>query len=363
MNLKKVIHIFFYLSYFIVGRKITALRMEVEVSVSYQYAVIGGDARQSYLASILAKNHKVIVFGVTPMPEEIDVGQSFEDTIRSAKCILAPTPLTKDRETINCDAEIKEKYYLSTLFQTMTVNQQLYAGSIPREKALLARRLQIRLIDYMNIEEIAWKNAVATAEGTLAEAIRYYPNNIQGSKCLILGFGRCGMIVAKLFREVGAKVTVCVRRREVICRGECFGFDMKFLEVLKNPEQLDLDICTNSNINNISDSKMIGVSSRYSTWNDSNSSSILNKLNLSDIDIIINTIPSSILNENVLTHLSKECLVLDIAGQGGGTDFEKAKELGIEAHLCSGLPGKYSPKASARILAEFIENTKDTEIE
>ncbi len=277
--------------------------------MNYDYAVIGGDERQSYLASILANKYKVIVFGVNPIPKGVVVGDSFGNTIKEAKCVLAPIPFTRDGDNLNCEGEC---YPLNSLFQTMTINQQLYAGAIPREWMLVGRRLQIHLTDYMSIEEIAWKNAVATAEGTLAEAIRHYPDNIQGARCVILGFGRCGVMIAKIFQSIGADVTVCVRREEVMFKGACLGYDMQSLEVLKQEKFI-----SDSNIN-----------------------------------IMINTIPSRIIGEEMLAQMPKDCLVLDIAGQG--VDWKKAEELGIEAYRCLGLPGMYAPRISAKILAEYI---------
>ena len=241
------------------------------MSKPYQYAVIGGDARQSYLASMLTKNHKVIVFVVTPTPVGVDVGTSLEETIACAENILAPIPLTKNGETIHGISDCP----VFSLFESVDSSQKIYGGGISRGVFLYARKLQIPLIDYMNIEEIAWKNAVATAEGTFAEAIRYYPENVQDSRGLILGVGRCGMKVAQLFHAVGARVTVCVRRKDVIRKGSVLGYDMQSLEQLK---QL-----------------------------------------VSDSDIIINTIPTPILKEEVLREVSKDTLILDIAGKGGGT--------------------------------------------
>lgn len=282
--------------------------------MKYEYAVIGGDERQHYLAEILAQKHSVIVFGVTSSCQGAVEGISLEKTIQQAECILAPIPLTKDGKNMYMQSKLPQdkKIMIGTLFQILSPNQRIYAGAVPREWMLWARRNQFRLTDYMNIEEIAWKNAVATAEGTLAEAICRYPDNMQGTQCLILGCGRCGMAIAQLFRAVGAKVTVCARRKEVIYKGKVFGYDMRELKELN-----DVISCQ---------------------------------------DIVVNTVPARILDEKHLKLISSKTLILDVASQGGGTDFEMACNLGIPAVLCSGLPGKYAPRASAKILAEWIEN-------
>ena len=71
-------------------------------------------------------------------------------------------------------------------------------------------------------------------------------------------------------------------------------------------------------------------------------------------DFIYNTIPSLILNRNILSNVNTEAAIIDIASNPGGTDFEACKHFGITARLCLSLPGKYSPKASALIISKCI---------
>lgn len=54
-------------------------------------------------------------------------------------------------------------------------------------------------------------NARATAEGTLAEAIRLLPRVLTGERVLILGYGACGSAAAALFSAVGCEVLVWSR--------------------------------------------------------------------------------------------------------------------------------------------------------
>ncbi len=283
----------------------------------YEYAVIGGDERQGYLAEFLAGSHRVIACGLCRVPESVPEEVSLERAIRQADCILAPVPLTSDGTTLYALKKTEETKAMTigAMFQELTPSHRVYAGGIPREWMLLARRRQLHLTDYMKIEEIAWRNAVSTAEGTLAEAIGRCPDHIEGSRCLILGFGRCGMAIARLFARLGAKITVCARRRDVLCQGEMYGYEMR---QIRDMEEV-----------------------------------------LSCQDLIINTIPARVLGREQLEKISPQTEILDIAGQGGGTDFAEASRLGRSAVLCPGLPGKYSPRASARILADWLENEQN----
>lgn len=76
-------------------------------------------------------------------------------------------------------------------------------------------------------------------------------------------------------------------------------------------------------------------------------------------DIIFNTIPSIILDEQRLKLLKKNAIIIDLASNPGGIDFTKAKELGINARLELGLPGRVAPITSAEyiynvVLGEYI---------
>ncbi|MGE5403658.1 MAG: dipicolinic acid synthetase subunit A, partial [Candidatus Saccharibacteria bacterium] len=76
--------------------------------------------------------------------------------------------------------------------------------------------------------------------------------------------------------------------------------------------------------------------------------------NLAGLDVIFNTAPTMVLNDQVLSRMSPDTLIIDLASQPGGTDFENANRYGIKAILAPGLPGKVAPKMAGRILAEVI---------
>ena len=63
-----------------------------------------------------------------------------------------------------------------------------------------------------------------------------------------------------------------------------------------------------------------------------------------------------ILNEEMLLKLKKECLVVDLASNPGGVDFEKSKELGVKTVWALALPGKVAPMTAAEIMKNTIYN-------
>jgi dipicolinate synthase subunit A len=75
---------------------------------------------------------------------------------------------------------------------------------------------------------------------------------------------------------------------------------------------------------------------------------------LREADCIFNTVPSMVLPRERLMLLRPGTLVIDLASSPGGVDFEAAKQLGLEAILALGLPGKVAPVSAGRILARHI---------
>lgn len=70
---------------------------------------------------------------------------------------------------------------------------------------------KLKFYEYMADDETAYKNAIATAEGVIAEAVIRSDININGSNCLIAGYGRCARIIADRFKALNSNVTIIER--------------------------------------------------------------------------------------------------------------------------------------------------------
>ena len=101
--------------------------------------------------------------------------------------------------------------------------QHIFAGTFPRTFQTVCREKRASCHAYMSEEEIAIKNAVAAAEGAIAEAILNGKENLQGGSSLVLGYGRCGSVLADKLRGMGSTVTVYekdpVRKTQAEVRG------------------------------------------------------------------------------------------------------------------------------------------------
>lgn len=206
------------------------------------------------------------------------------------------------------------KLNLKQISTQLRKGQKVFGGNFPAffESACIEKKVEYR--DYMKEDAIAIKNAVATAEGAIAEAIILGDNNLHGNKSIVLGYGRCAKVLADKLRGLQSQVTVYARNPVQRATAEAYGFyTISQIEAIQETEY----------------------------------------------GYIFNTIPALLLNKESLAGLKSHTVIIDIASGSGGVDFEYCKENGIYAKLCPGIPGKYAPLTSAQILFQYvIQNCK-----
>lgn len=279
-------------------------------------AVIGGDRRIACMIPLLQeKGYRVISYGMQDCPSQKKImPEELKETVKRADVIIGSIPLFRGES-------ICPQVLLAALEGTENTGGEragkiLFGGVIEQSFKKRAEELGVCCFDFMEEEKIALFNTIATAEGAIAEAICHQETNLHGSRSLVLGYGRCAKVLAQKLKCLDVHVTVCCRSEIQQALAQAFG-----CEVLL-PEKLDLEI--------------------------------------ESFEYIFNTIPQVILKEALLQKMSHSALIVDLASGKGGVEFEKAKELGVRALHCLGLPGIYAPKSSARIFAEFVlEKIKD----
>ena len=173
----------------------------------------------------------------------------------------------------------------------------------------MASKHQIKIIETAEIDDIAILNSIPTAEGAIQLAMEELPITIHSSKCLVVGYGRCGMTLARSLAALGAKVTVASRKAADIAR---------IIEMGYTP---------------------LPLADLYSQV---------------DFDVIFNTVPALVLTKQYLKKLSRSVLIIDIAASPGGVDYNTANDLGIKAILALSLPGKVAPITAGQILSDCI---------
>lgn len=280
---------------------------------SYKIAVIGGDKRQVYLARILAKKgYEVAVYGLCEgvHDERIREATSLKEALKEVDAAVGPVPFIRSGK-ITGTYEVPDMN-VEMLFDELPDNAVFFAGNIPGEVRRYAEGKGLRACDMMIDELVAARNAVAAAEGAVAEAIVRSPVNLTKSRCLVLGYGRCGRILMRLLKSFFCKVLVSEKDKT---------------------RAADAFVLADGIVSEAELTDAVG-----------------------NVDFIFNTVPERILSEERLRHVGKNTWILDIASAPGGVDYGAAEALSVNAVLLPGLPGRYAPASSAEILVDTIES-------
>lgn len=279
-----------------------------------KFAVIGGDLRNVKLAeAIHSDGNNVSLFGFknagfsSSLPET----DGLEEAIDDSEIVIGPLPCTNDNEVLNAPFHDR-KVHISEVFKSMKKNQLFIAGRINDKILQMAQTYKVHSIDILEQEEMAVLNAIPTAEGAIQIAMEELPVTLNSSNVLVLGYGRLGKVLAKMLSGLGAEVHVAARKYSDIAWLKAYGIKPVYINELK----------------------------KY----------------LADMDLIINTIPSRILDCEKLEMIGKDCLVIDLASKPGGVDFDKAKLIGIKVIWALSLPGKVAPVTAAHYMKQTIYN-------
>ncbi len=276
------------------------------------FAVIGGDKRQIAMAkSILSDGYNVYTSGFEKIDLESGIIKlKIDEVILRCKYIILPLPtLTKDF-CLNAPYA-DEKIKIDDSFARRMYGKKVFCGMSDKLVSTSNIWQDINLYDYSKREEFAVNNAVPTAEGAIEIAMHEYSGTINGSRCLVAGFGRIGKVLCKMLHGLGADVIVSARKPK----------DLSWINILGYKSILTSDIC-----------------------------------NENEYDIIFNTIPSIVFDSHTLAKSAQKAIVIDLASYPGGVDLNAAKRLKINVISALSLPGKVAPKAAGEIIKNTIYN-------
>ena len=177
---------------------------------------------------------------------------------------------------------------------------------LPATVTVIGGRLEPEFLDgYQKIDLLSdpfylARNAAITAECAVRLAAPYLKTICADSPALILGWGRIGKCLARLLAAMGCPVTVAARKETDRAMLEALGY--RAVEFSRIPDALR------------------------------------------DCRILFNTVPELTLHSS--PDLWKNILAFDLASEPGlkGNTFIPAR----------GLPGKYAPESSGRLIAETI---------
>lgn len=279
-------------------------------------AIIGGDLRIIKLVEMFAKeDYEINVFGMERAEnlnkfKNVHLMRKLEDTFENVDVVIGPIPLSSNGVDINTPfSDIKIK--LEVLAKAVA-NKVFIAGSIRQESYELFIDNDVDVIDILNREELTVLNTISTAEGAIQIAMEETCKTLHGATVLVLGFGRVGKILSNMLKGIGANVYCEARKNVDLAWIRAYGYKPVHLNEVEE---------------------------------------ILPKA-----DIIINTIPFMILNDERLEYVRNDALIIDLASNPGGVDKIATKNKKIKTVWALSLPGKVAPLTSAEFIKDTVEN-------
>lgn len=267
--------------------------------------IIGGDLRQKRLLQVLSKD------GYNVISEGLNDDEFCFEALKKADIAIFPIPMSFDDVYINAPL-CRQKISIRNVLEYLKPDCFVLGARISKETEEMITRKGLSFADYFSREELIVKNAIPTAEGALEIALSEMPTTIFGSKCLVTGYGRVGKVMAGKLKALDADVTVSARKY-----GDFAWIEEAGMEPVHTEDLL---------------------------------------LFADNFDLIINTVPSLILTEEILKRVRDDALIIDLASKPGGVDFSAAKRLNKKVIWALSLPGKTAPLTAGDIIKEAIVN-------
>ena len=277
-----------------------------------KFLVIGGDKRQKLIAeSLTSKRFDVHKCALDNKKSNIS------KLIANSTVLILPIPCQKDEFTLNAPYH-DEDITLEQIYTNINSGHKVFGGVIKQNFLDVLRGRGAAVYDYNNDEALTIFNAAFTAEGAIKIAIENSERTIWKSDSLVLGFGRIGKLLTPIISALGSRITVCARK----------AYDRAFVEAY------GYDCCDFSQLPD----------------------------KLYEFDYIFNTVPSLIMNNELLNYCKQNVCIIDLASKPGGVDFKYAKSKGIKAIEALSLPGKISPEMAAGFIEKSILNILKKEV-
>lgn len=252
-------------------------------------AVLGGDKRElEIVRSYLAAGSTVITFGVIRSDEyETLRATSLEDAVARADVMVGPMPgVGVDNSLFAPHADEPIRIDESTL-AVAKPGSIFFCGRSTDVMRAAGALHGVEFHDIGDDDFVQVQHAIPTAEAAISIAVRETDETVNGARCLVVGYGRIGQVLASYLRGWGSAVTVAARRPEVRARAGAAG---------------------HGTLETTADALQEG---------------------LSEADLVFVTAPARLLDRDVLEHVPASSLVIDLASPPGGLDHAAADEMGV----------------------------------
>lgn len=198
------------------------------------------------------------------------------------------------------------KKFEDNFLKSLPPNTRLFCGNLNPLQLDILKNKNILHLNVMEDEIFAIKNSILTAEGVLANIIEKTQKSVFEQNFLILGTGRSGKAIAKIFSDLKLNFSLS-------------SFDEKNFA-------------------------LASIFSKKNYYKDS----VFKALN--NFDVIINTVPAKIISPQHLSAIKPQALYLEISS----IQSIDTKSLHFEYVPCPALPLKFASSTAGEYLFEAI---------
>lgn len=258
--------------------------------------MVGGDQRSLALETLLKQDgYEMDTLG-------LHVGD--EETVQPAQAdaVLFPYPFAVRRECVPA-------------LTGLTIHPQDVLSRLRLGVPVLAGRGMESYISgvhsfkrYEDVDLLLDQNAALSAEAAVCETMQRTPKALMDMTVLVVGYGRFGRALAQRLKALGAAVWVAARRQEPRLLAASEGMCPVSLA--------DMDAA------------------------------------LKKADIVLNTVPARVLEEEKLRLLQPGVPLLELASAPYGFDRDLAVALGHPCEVLPALPARYAPHSAALALRQ-----------
>ena len=268
---------------------------------------LGGDKRQRYAAEKLSLYAKINAVGECFSGcVSVNRYESPLKAMHGANVIVLPLPASKNLSPAEFDAVIDNAKSSGAI---------ILGGAFSVYMTDVMDSLGIRYKDYYLDECFTIKNAYLTAEGALNIVMNALESDIKSTSFAVFGYGRIGCALGEVLKALGADVTVYARKPEALALASERGLKTHFISL---------------------DDK---IKSR----------------------VILNTVPSRVISNEQILGLDDGTVLIELASDPGGFDFEIAEQCTLKAIKAGGLPGKYAPQSAGEAVADVLLRILESE--
>lgn len=269
----------------------------------------GADRRQLFAASRLSRVYGAdVILCMTDGTVEGTRSVSSPDELdKEADVLLLPTPCGTGLAIPAAD-----DLTCGMLVGALRKGALVIGGKMPTAMIEFFHSRGFDTADLLRREELAIKNAVPTAEGTLGIIMAECEETVSGMDIAVTGWGRVAKACAKLFSAAGARVEIFARSVTALAEAETCGLKSCHISLLHQKAGSFLTL--------------------------------------------VNTVPSLVITGDIVRATRPDCLIIDLASKPGGTDFSACRSMPRRAVHALSLPGKCSPVTAGEIIADTVMN-------